>query len=592
MIKYDEVLKNQDRLGPFLSKEKTLVNNLRVSQDTLKKYIHTYIDQINATFANEEVFQNMLLASLQTALLQIDINIQDLINLSNIIDILKKEGLYSIEESITQYNKLYDKVEKNISIVREILQKTINSFDQLSAISSNSNLTTIDEQKLNEAKQAIIGSTEDLFPKEKKVERNIREIKDKSSSDLLCFFPKSDNDILAISTIQDTYSVLFDEESATVRIDKENFDFSIKTVGVQVSNAENVLLISREKSGYFLITNMPVEVPTYINVSKIDRNKNFLEIGIYNSSVSLCVQKNKLIFSDELEEETSIGKKGAKHAKTISVSPSEDEPIPEKIVKKPVVPIQPTKIGNHALADETIKVVDKTIKKEEQPIIEKEVVPVQKEIQPEEPKKVAVVQPEIKQTPIVEQPVQQEKKVQVVEQPVEEKVTTTIANTSDNDIDETDEDDDLPINIMKDNNTLIISEEDNQIILPYKLAEVQKQFKKNKKKYSSVKDLIENEYILPTDNFKNPVKSRFREAYQLIKKKEHGHLKEAIELGFELMFQSNLNPAVIAACKSLRELDIYLDCLDDNELDKFNCFNIVYNVPPSRKSSSKKRKKE
>ena len=226
------------------------------------------------------------------------------------------------------------------------------------------------------------------------------------------------------------------------------------------------------------------------------------------------------------------------------------------------------------------------------PIIEKEVVPVQKEIQPEEPKKVAVVQPEIKQTPIVEQPIQQEKKVQVVEQPVEEKVTTTIANTSDNDIDETDEDDDLPINIMKDNNTLIISEEDNQIILPYKLAEVQKQFKKNKKKYSSVKDLIENEYILPTDNFKNPVKSRFREAYQLIKKKEHGHLKEAIELGFELMFQSNLNPAVIAACKSLRELDIYLDCLDDNELDKFNCFNIVYNVPPSRKSSSKKRKKE
>ena len=159
MIKYDEVLKNQDRLGPFLSKEKTLVNNLRVSQDTLKKYIHTYIDQINATFANEEVFQNMLLASLQTALLQIDINIQDLINLSNIIDILKKEGLYSIEESITQYNKLYNKVEKNISIVREILQKTINSFDQLSAISSNSNLTSIDEQKLNEAKQAIIGST-------------------------------------------------------------------------------------------------------------------------------------------------------------------------------------------------------------------------------------------------------------------------------------------------------------------------------------------------------------------------------------------------------------------------------------------------
>ena len=141
---------------------------------------------------------------------------------------------------------------------------------------------------------------------------------------------------------------------------------------------------------------------------------------------------------------------------------------------------------------------------------------------------------------------------------------------------------------MKDNDTLIISEEDNQVILPYKLAEVQRQYKKNKKKYSSVKDLIQNEYIIPTENFKNPIKSRFREAYQLIKKKEHGHLKEAIELGFELMFQSNLNPAVIAACKNLKELDIYLDCLDDNELDKFSCFNIVYNVPPSRGKGKKK----
>ena len=47
-----------------------------------------------------------------------------------------------------------------------------------------------------------------------------------------------------------------------------------------------------------------------------------------------------------------------------------------------------------------------------------------------------------------------------------------------------------------------------------------------------------------------------------------GSLKEAIELGFELMFQSDLNPAVIAACKDLDELDIYLDCLDDNELEE------------------------
>ena len=49
------------------------------------------------------------------------------------------------------------------------------------------------------------------------------------------------------------------------------------------------------------------------------------------------------------------------------------------------------------------------------------------------------------------------------------------------------------------------------------------------------------------------------------------------------MFQSDLNPAVIAACRDLDELDIYLDCLDDNELDKFSCFKIKYNVKPTKK---------
>ena len=93
---------------------------------------------------------------------------------------------------------------------------------------------------------------------------------------------------------------------------------------------------------------------------------------------------------------------------------------------------------------------------------------------------------------------------------------------------------------------------------------------------------------MPIETFNNSSKSRFREAFQLMKKKEHGSLKEAIELGFELMFKSDLNPAIIAACKDLNELDIYLDCLDDNELDKFSCFNIQYDVPPAAKGKSKK----
>ena len=110
---------------------------------------------------------------------------------------------------------------------------------------------------------------------------------------------------------------------------------------------------------------------------------------------------------------------------------------------------------------------------------------------------------------------------------------------------------------------------------------------KKNKKYKTLKDVINAEYTLPLEIFKNPMRSRFREAFQLIKRKEHGSLKEAISLGFELMFESDLNPAIIAACRNLDELDIYLDCLDDNELDKFSCFKIDYQVPPDNKKKKK-----
>lgn len=590
MINYDDELQNLSQFDAIITKEMALIDGLQLSQNSLKDYINTYVDEISITFANDEVFKNMLLASLETALLQIGINTTDLTNLYNILDIILSKKT-SLKENVEQYNKLFAKVEKNINIVREILQKTINSFEQLSAI-SNKTISPSKENKakLDEAKQAIMG-TEKKSKSRKNISRNIKEITDKASSDLLCFFPKSDNDILAISTVQDTYKVMFDEEVATVCIEDDNFNFTLKTIGVQISNSENVLLISRETPGYFIITNMPIEVPSYINVSRIDRNKNFIEIGINNTSLSIAVTKNEITFSDELEAPVTV-KSRAKHAKSVSVSPSEDDPLPKR------------------LADVQAQTVAAQVQAQvqAQPILNQVQPYLQAPIQP------PVIQPQV-QAPFVQQTVQppvvqvetpapatepepapaptKKKKVEVVEEDNEDEVVEKPANKKTKKpvkvVEEDDEDEDEDdIDLMKDNDTLIISEEDNQVILPYKLSEVERQYKKNKKKYSSVKDLIQNEYIIPTENFKNPIKSRFREAYQLIKKKEHGHLKEAIELGFELMFQSNLNPAVIAACKNLKELDIYLDCLDDNELDKFSCFNIVYNIPPSRSKGKKK----
>ena len=580
MINYDEELKNPAQFDAKISKEMAIIDGLQLSQNSLKNYINTYVEEISTTFANDEVFKNMLLASLETALLQIGINTTDLTNLYNILDIILSQKS-SLKENVEQYNKLFTKVEKNISIVKEILQKTINSFEQLSAISNKTIASSgVNKAKLEEAKKAIMGKEKKTRGK-RSVERNMKEITDISSSDLLCFFPKSDNDILAISTVQDTYKVLFDENAATVCIDEENFNLTIKTIGVQISNSENVLLISRETTGYFIITNMPIEVPSYISVSRIDRNKNFIEIGVNNSTLSISVTKNEITFSDELEEIKPVR---AKHAKTYSVSPSEDTPIPEKLIASQTAPVEP-------VVQQVVTSIG------QQPIIQ-QVQPqqvAQQVIQiPPQPAPVIQQQPQVPVTQvqppppvIVAEPVAQPPAEEVEEKPITKKKTKKPVKVVEEDEDEDYEDDD-ELDLMKDNDTLIISEEDNQVILPYKLSDVERQYKKNKKKYSSVKDLIQNEYIIPTDNFKNPIKSRFREAYQLIKKKEHGHLKEALELGFELMFQSNLNPAIIAACKNLKELDIYLDCLDDNELDKFSCFNIVYNMPPSKSKSKKK----
>ena len=69
--------------------------------------------------------------------------------------------------------------------------------------------------------------------------------------------------------------------------------------------------------------------------------------------------------------------------------------------------------------------------------------------------------------------------------------------------------------------------------------------------------------------------------------RENKSKKSAVLLGLELMFTFSLHPAIITACKNMQELDIYLDCLDDNELEKFPCFKIVYKSTPTIAKSKK-----
>lgn len=142
-------------------------------------------------------------------------------------------------------------------------------------------------------------------------------------------------------------------------------------------------------------------------------------------------------------------------------------------------------------------------------------------------------------------------------------------------------------NINLKENTLIISETSGKVILPYYINELEN-IKANAKD-KTYEQIIQENYTLSIDQFKTPFIARFREAFKLAHSKEKKSVKFAFDLGTELLFNYNLHPAIISACRNLDELDIYLDYLENNETEKFDCFNIIFEIPPtiSNKKGSK-----
>lgn len=138
-------------------------------------------------------------------------------------------------------------------------------------------------------------------------------------------------------------------------------------------------------------------------------------------------------------------------------------------------------------------------------------------------------------------------------------------------------------NILKDNKFLIISQVQNKVFLPYKVSDLKREYNEKRNKFSSIQDMISSEYVVPLNKYKNPVIARFKEAYSLMRDKEDATFSEALDLALEVTFKSNLNPAVITACNNLSELDQFLDCLEENKLDKFNIFKVEYEGLPSIK---------
>ena len=132
-----------------------------------------------------------------------------------------------------------------------------------------------------------------------------------------------------------------------------------------------------------------------------------------------------------------------------------------------------------------------------------------------------------------------------------------------------------------DNETLVISERTNSIYLPYKISELLRYVETYPNVYASLAEVVEQEFILPFDYFMNhPFKSRFFETYNLIRNRQGKPVTHAVRAGLKLIYKHNLNPAIIAACKTEHELNSYLYYLDNKNLKGFKFFNIHYDINP------------
>lgn len=136
------------------------------------------------------------------------------------------------------------------------------------------------------------------------------------------------------------------------------------------------------------------------------------------------------------------------------------------------------------------------------------------------------------------------------------------------------------LNIV-DNNTLIISEKDNCVFLPYTVDELNSYLTSFPDDYSSLTSVINKEFVLPLNYFsKHPTLARFREAYSLMRDKEAKSVFESLKYSSNIMLKYDLNPAIISACRTENTLNHYVDCLESNKLDNFNAFKIEYRMNP------------
>ena len=133
---------------------------------------------------------------------------------------------------------------------------------------------------------------------------------------------------------------------------------------------------------------------------------------------------------------------------------------------------------------------------------------------------------------------------------------------------------------IKSNNTLLISDKLGKVVLPYRAEEILEILKNENNKYNSADEVIKDKFTRNLTDYKIQFASRYTETMKLARERENYSFLDSVVLATEMMKKRFLHPAIITACRSLNELDVYLDCLDKNELEDFKIFKVEYELYP------------
>ena len=137
----------------------------------------------------------------------------------------------------------------------------------------------------------------------------------------------------------------------------------------------------------------------------------------------------------------------------------------------------------------------------------------------------------------------------------------------------------------KEKRVLLISSKTQEVILPYTNEQIEKFIEYGK--YQTKEEVIKNEYTIPLSKYKNEALSRVKEGYKLARKKEGLGITESVKYAINLIFERRLHPAVITACNTIDQLDIYLACLDENVPELFDFFEVKFEYTPIENMKTK-----